>query len=127
MRRHREAANISQTDAAERADIDRQQWYRIENGLSGTKRETIERIAAAINWDTETALALGGFGIPKRLETSKPQTVAEFIQRLDEMGFGIRFSADDLEDMGPDDLQDLIDDIEANLIVKTRRKRSGAR
>lgn len=41
LRSQREAARLSQSGAAQRAEIDRQQWYRIENGLSGTKRETV--------------------------------------------------------------------------------------
>src|SRR5437868_3284478 len=97
MRRRRDAQRLTQDDAADRAEIDRQQWYRIENGISGTRRDTIIRIAKALGWDEEEALNLGGFGVPRKIVRSKPQSVAEFVQRLSDMGFDFYgFSSEDL-------------------------------
>jgi len=57
----REAARLSQAGAANRAGIDRQQWYRIENGLSGSKRETVIAMAKAVSVNIDEALTRAGF------------------------------------------------------------------
>lgn len=61
VREHREKARWSQAGAAQRAGIDRQQWYRIESGKSGTKRDTVLQIAKAISVDPDEALKRAGF------------------------------------------------------------------
>jgi DNA-binding XRE family transcriptional regulator len=48
VRENRELRHLSQAGAAQRAGIDRQQWYRIEAGKSGTRRDTVTQIARAI-------------------------------------------------------------------------------
>ncbi|MGE3953536.1 MAG: helix-turn-helix domain-containing protein [Pyrinomonadaceae bacterium] len=62
LRSKREELNLSQSGAANRAGIDRQQWYRLENGLSGTRRDTVIAIAKALSLDPEEALDRSGFG-----------------------------------------------------------------
>ncbi len=62
LKKHREDLHFSQSGAAQRAGIDRQQWYRIENGLSGTKRDTVIAIAKALSLPVGEALKRAGFG-----------------------------------------------------------------
>jgi transcriptional regulator with XRE-family HTH domain len=50
----------------------------------------------------------------------KPQNAAEFAERLADIGFEIQTDFD-FERLGPDDLQDVIDMIEANLLGKAKR------
>lgn len=52
----------------------------------------------------------------------KPKTVSEFIHTLSELGFDIQFDAN-LEQLTPEDLQDLLDNIKANLLVKVERRK----
>ena len=61
LKEKREETHFSQGGAAQRAGIDRQQWYRIENGLSGTKRDTVIAIARALSLPADEALARSGF------------------------------------------------------------------
>ncbi len=58
VKKHREKMNYSQEVAAEKAGISRYQWIRIENGQSGTKRETILAIAKELKADETEALTL---------------------------------------------------------------------
>jgi DNA-binding XRE family transcriptional regulator len=113
---------LSQAAAARLADMDRQQWYRIESGKSGTRRDTVIRIAKALSADVNDALKNAGYAAVGEAP-SRPQTVAEFVQRLFEMGFDIQMSGEDLEALGPEVLQEMIEDIEAKLIVKSRNAR----
>lgn len=87
---------------------------------SQPKPETVISLAKALNQDVNKALLLAGHA-PLNSAIEKPKTVAEFIHRLNEMGFEIQFDAD-LTILTPDDLQDLIDSIEANLLVKTKKR-----
>lgn len=64
----REESHLSQGGAAQRAGIDRQQWYRIENGLSGTKRDTVIAIAGALSLSVDEALSMAGFAGPTAAE-----------------------------------------------------------
>jgi DNA-binding XRE family transcriptional regulator len=61
IRTQRVLARESQDSAATKADIDRQQWYRIEVGKSGTKRDTVIAMAKAVNADVNVALTKAGF------------------------------------------------------------------
>ena len=58
VKKHREAMNYSQETAAEKVGLSRYQWIRIENGQSGTKRETIINIAKELNADVAEGLTL---------------------------------------------------------------------
>ncbi len=121
-------AGVAQKLVAIKAAISPVQLNRIEKGNSGAKRQTVIDIVEAINdhsstahrLDLEEALNRAGFASYQG-HKQKPQNVAEFVGRLSEMGFDIRFDAD-YEQLGPDDLQDLLDDIEAKLVVKTQRR-----
>lgn len=65
IKEHREKHHLSQAGAAQRAAIDRQQWYRIESGKSGTKRDTVIAIANAVSADVGEALRRAGFSNEK--------------------------------------------------------------
>jgi transcriptional regulator with XRE-family HTH domain len=110
--------HLSQDGVADRAGLDRQTIYRLEAGKSGTRRETVIAIANALSVDPNLALKKAGFGNPDA--SDKPQNALEFVTRLREMGFEIQTDFD-YEKLGPDALQDIVDDIEAKLIYKTRR------
>lgn len=61
IKEQRDEARLSQAGAAGRAGIDRQQWYRIEAGKSGTKRDTAIAIARALSLPTTEVLIRAGF------------------------------------------------------------------
>jgi len=61
VKQKREESRLSQDGAAKRADIDRQQWYRIESGLSGTRRDTVIAMAKALTVSVTEALHMAGF------------------------------------------------------------------
>lgn len=126
----RDKAGVSQAKVAGRAEVNVVHLSRIENGHTRTSEATLLEIIKAINELTTEPFkinpydALVKFDFIKRSDTHrppKPQNVAEFMDRLRDMGFEITFDAD-LRDLGPDDLQDLIDDIEAKLLFKTSRR-----
>jgi transcriptional regulator with XRE-family HTH domain len=73
----REERGFSQEGAANKAEMDRQQWYRIENGKSGTKRETVIKMAKAIDADVDEALTLAGYA-----PTTGPNEVTVIANRL---------------------------------------------
>lgn len=119
------------TFVAIKAAISPIQLNRIEKGNSGVKRQTIIDIVEAINdhspngytVNIEEALNKAGFSIGSK---PKPQNAAEFAQRLQDMGFEIQTDFD-WEFLGPDDLQDIIDDIEAKLLFRARKKKEELR
>lgn len=49
------------------------QWSRIENGVSGTRRTTIERIARAVDAPLLETYEKAGFVAPSHLEREPPQ------------------------------------------------------
>jgi transcriptional regulator with XRE-family HTH domain len=108
----RDNARLSQDGAARRAGIDRQQWYRIENGLSGTKRDTVIRIAHALSASPDEALVRAGFA-PEQplqdLERPKPNNVQELLDRLSELGVESPIFHGGIENL-PDD-PDVLDKI----------------
>lgn len=57
----REGKRLTQGEAAKAAGIDRQQWYRIEAGKSGTKRDTVIAIASALDASETEALERAGY------------------------------------------------------------------
>jgi transcriptional regulator with XRE-family HTH domain len=122
----REKTNVTQEMVHKETGLNVKSISRIERGEGGTKKTTIIMIVNAINKlspgykiNLDKALGKAGFA-PLSSTLQKPTTVAEFIERLNEMGFAIQFDAD-LTKLTPDDLQDLIDSIEANLLVKTKK------
>jgi len=87
IKQHREKANLSQETAAEKANLSRFQWMRIENGQSGTKRETLIQIAKVINADVNQTLRKGGF-IDSSLE-SESNVEHQLLEWLSEIDFSI--------------------------------------
>ena len=77
VKKHREKMNYSQETAAEKSGISRYQWIRIENGQSGTKRETILAIAKQLEADETEALTL--------LAGLEPQNTPQIDERFERM------------------------------------------
>jgi len=61
LKKERENAHLSQDGLADLVGVDRQTIYRLENVLSGTKRETVIAIAAALKAEESVALNKAGF------------------------------------------------------------------
>ena len=89
IKESREEKGFSQEGAANKAEMDRQQWYRIENGRSGTKRETVIKMANAVDADVDKALTLAGFA------PESSRVLPEELQIMDYDGF----DAGDLKDI----------------------------
>jgi transcriptional regulator with XRE-family HTH domain len=98
LKEKREAGRFSQAGAAKRAGIDRQQWYRIETGKSGTKRETVIAIANALSLDVAETLNHAGFSAQ---DAPEPKTPVERLQAIEKLlpGFegAIFFEGDDAD------------------------------
>lgn len=129
LKNARETLRLSVTELANRAVVSKQYVSMLEkandqlltNKPTQPSLDKVERIATVLGADIDDARELAGY--PRRNDyNSKPQNVSEFVERLAEMGFDIQLSAD-YEKLGPDDLQDLLDDIEAKLLLKTSRQR----
>ena len=118
MQHKREAANLTQEELAASVGLHVKTISRIENG-DPSKRVTIERIAQQLGVDKVEALEQAGLIAP-RPQQKKPQNPLEFVELLRDAGFEIQFDAD-LSHLGPDDLQDLLDDINAKLLFKTTK------
>lgn len=67
----RDGMPISQTEAAERAGMVRQQWNRIETGNSGTRYDTVLKIAEVLGVPPEVALIKAGFSPMEDPKTKK--------------------------------------------------------
>jgi transcriptional regulator with XRE-family HTH domain len=117
VKERREVKRLTQGKAASLAGIDRQQWYRIEKGKSGTKRDTVIAIAKALESDEADALAKAGFSAedPKW----KPRNTIELLEALERLGIDV----DHVEpfDLSPDDFSNLLNDI--RLVVELRARR----
>ena len=124
----RDKAGLSQDGAARRAEIDRQQWYRIENGLSGTKRDTVIRIAHALSADPNEALERAGFSTGQPLERPKPQTVQELLSRLNELGVENPIFKGGIENLpdDPDVLEDILRVISMTVEIELRKHPNNA-
>lgn len=57
----REQSNLSQEGLGDKIGVDRQTIYRIEGGISGTKRETVIALAKHLPVTEEEALIKAGF------------------------------------------------------------------
>ena len=107
----RDSKNLTQQEAADLAAVDRQTWYRIEKGNS-TKRESVIKIAEALDADIDYALELAGFAslaavkarINEESKTSEPVTDAAVLRLSRE-----RFSRmiEDYAALPEDERQDL--------------------
>lgn len=119
----RERAHLTQEQVARKTCLHVKTISRVENGTP-TKRDTVIELAQAIGWNPNEALTVAGYA-PLSTYT-KPQNPAEFVAALERMGFEMQFSGE-LTELGPNDLQDLLDDIYAKLLFKTRHKEDTAR
>src|SRR5262249_4530813 len=88
------------------------------NKPSQPKADTVIRIAGALNADVDEFLLEAGHA-PLKGTRPRPQTVAEFVRELSNMGFDIQFNAEDLEKLTPKDLQDMIDQIKILILIRT--------
>lgn len=61
LKERRDTLHLTQGGVAAKAGLDRQQYYRIENGLSGTKRDTVIALAEALKLSAREALEKAGF------------------------------------------------------------------
>lgn len=107
IKQYREKANLSQETAAEKAGLSRFQWIRIENGQSGTKRETLIQIAKVINADVNQTLRKGGF-VDSSIENE--QVLPHQLKIMDFDGFD------------EDDLQEIADFINFKRSQKQKAK-----
>jgi transcriptional regulator with XRE-family HTH domain len=119
FKNERELVGKTQEDIAAETGIHVKTISRIENGAP-TKRGTVQVLAKSVNASMNNALARAGF-LLEAPTPSKPQTVAELVERLNDMGFPIQLDAD-IDHLGPDDLQDIMEDIEAKILYKARKK-----
>jgi transcriptional regulator with XRE-family HTH domain len=133
LRQKREELRLSVTELALRAGLSKQYVSLLERGEKHllTNKPTqpaldkVERLARVLEVDPAEAREIAGYSAQNVRD--KPHSVAEFAERLQEMGFDFySFSLDETAELGPDDLQDLIDQIEANILFKTRRKKEAS-
>lgn len=119
----REGLRLSQAQAARRVGIDRQQWYRIETGRSGTSRETAIAIADALEANRDEALYLAGFAASS-FPSPPPQNLEEFLAALDNLGvpgleFGNAFGG--LTNLSPEDFEKLLKDVRFAIELSLKR------
>lgn len=126
QRRLREL-DISKADVAKKVGVSRAYIGALANGTAKTqsgfyrpKPEIVSKLAEALHIAENDILDALGYA-PESSQKGKPQTVSEFVTRLNEMGFvDLQFDAK-VDELTPDDLQDVIDMIEANLLVKIKK------
>lgn len=85
-------------------------------------KELVIKLAKLFDKNVDEALILAGHAPTNSNVGKKPETVSEFIQTLSELGFDFHSFDANTDRLTPDDLQDLIDNIKANLIVKVERR-----
>ena len=81
IRLSRESRNLSQSGLAKLTDMERQQIYRIENGLSGTRRDTVLRLAEALHINVGDALKKAGYAPEEKEDSSIPRPILDAIGR----------------------------------------------
>ena len=90
------------------------------NKPSQPKVPTVISLAKALNADVDEFLLEAGHAPLNDGTRRRPRTVAEFVRMLSDLGIDVQFSGDDLEDLPPNDLEDLIDQMIALIGVKKR-------
>lgn len=85
LKQVRERLNYSQEGIAQKVGLTRQQWNRLENGLSGTKRETVIKIAERLNLNEVELLNKAGFDAPKNQVAVVPKPILEALAREGEL------------------------------------------
>lgn len=76
IKKAREKFKLSQEGAGRKVDLSRQQWNRLENGKSGTTRETALEIAEKFQLDKKETLNMAGFDM-QNSETADTITVKD--------------------------------------------------
>lgn len=114
IKSHREKMNLSQETAAEKAGLSRFQWIRIENGQSGTKRETLIQIAKVISANVDQTLIKGGFVDSKTV--SQQDVHFQIPESLSKVDFSIfnEYELKEIEDFIKFKEQQKLDEIVSN-------------
>ena len=121
--------NIRKAEIARRTGLSRTYITDISNGTGNTQSgeyrpppETVTKLAKALEISEAEVTNAIGYASRTTVQHDKPKTIKDLISRLSEMGFDIHFDGD-LTNFTSDDLEDLIDDIKAKLIVKSQRNK----
>ncbi len=124
MQSQRESKGISQKYIADKIGKTVTQVSRIENGKSGTERDTVIEWAKALGINENEALRQFK---PENTAIKKPINVAEFFEILDNLGLDVQFHGGFkmLETLDEEDLQELLDGVVANASAKVKRKMQG--
>ena len=93
------------------------------NKPSRPKREIVIRLAEVLNKDVNEALLLAGHAPTSAPGFKKPTNVREFFELLDDLGLDVQFhgGSENLEQLGEEDLQELLDGVVANASAKAKR------
>ena len=81
-------ADLTQERAAELAEMKRLQWSRITKGDSGTKRDTVIRMATAVHADINKALKLAGYA-PISEEINGHPDITEINELANQLAQGV--------------------------------------
>jgi transcriptional regulator with XRE-family HTH domain len=85
---------LNQSAAASKAEMTRQQWGRVEKGTSGSKRETIIKMATAIGCEPALALDQAGFKEPSLIIEAPPLSELEQLEELSQIELLLRLFLD---------------------------------
>lgn len=127
----RTAAGMTQSALAKRVGVSVSYISALErdepNAVDGSPRrprvEKVEKIAKALNADMDEARLAAGFA-PLHPRNGKPETLAELLDRLTELGVdNVHFADHDaLRDATPEELQDVLDAVQLAIEVTLRRQ-----
>lgn len=123
VKKHRDKMDYSQETAAEKVGLSRYQWLRIENGQSGTKRETILNIAKELNADEKEGLTLLA-GLDIDTTNGKPTNARELYERLETLGITdlqMLHGEQGLELLGEDEIEEIWDNFQGSILIKAKR------
>lgn len=130
VRRRINELGINNAELARRAKKSRGYIGNIINQTAPTKTgqyrlmpDTVEDLAKALEVPEADIVNAIGYETEEVVVT-KPKNVAEFYERLNEMGFGMKLEGgkQSLEGLGEDDLQDLLDSVQIATQMKINKK-----
>lgn len=130
VRRRINELGINNAELARRAKKSRGYIGNIINQTAPTKSgqyrlmpDTVEDLAKALEVPESDIVNAIGYETGE-IVVNKPQNVYEFYERLNEMGLGVKFEGGTkvLQNLDADDLQDLLDNIQAVTQVKLNKK-----